>query len=239
MRKNIFILFGICALIISSCSPKVSTSISKTYDKLNSTEPIVVFGVDDAAPSNAEILGNLKIGESGLTVNCEFESVLALATDEARKIGGNAIKLTEHNTPSALGSSCHRIKADILRIDNIETFISTESSKDTSISDEYAVLHIYRQGGAGALVGYDLYLGDNVICRVKNKWRETIIIREEGRNTLWARTEAKAELPINIQFGKEYYIRCSITMGAFVGHPKIELVDSSVGKLEIKSIPIQ
>ncbi|HPS13955.1 MAG TPA: hypothetical protein PLB87_11800, partial [Prolixibacteraceae bacterium] len=51
-----------------------------------------------------------------------------------------------------------------------------------------------------------------------------------------ARTEVKDEIPIEIKFGNEYYIRCGITMGAFVGHPQLELVDKPSGKAEFQSI---
>jgi hypothetical protein len=64
----------------------------------------------------------------------------------------------------------------------------------------------------------------------------TVKIDREGLITLWARTETKTELPIDIRFGNEYYIRCSISMGAFVGRPRLEQVDNKTGKLEIQSI---
>jgi len=53
---------------------------------------------------------------------------------------------------------------------------------------------------------------------------------------LWAKTEAKSEVPIKIEFGKVYYVRCSISMGAFVGRPKVELVDNARGKREYNAI---
>jgi hypothetical protein len=46
----------------------------------------------------------------------------------------------------------------------------------------------------------------------------------------------KAELPVKIELGKEYYIRCSVTMGAFVGYPKLELIDIYSGKQEFEII---
>jgi hypothetical protein len=101
----------------------------------------------------------------------------------------------------------------------------------------YAILHIYRRNDFyGSMVKYDLSINKNVICQVKNKWYETVKIDEEGLITLWAKTEAKKELPIIIEFGKEYYVRCSVTTGAFVGHPHLELVDEQIGKSEIQNI---
>ena len=109
-------------------------------------------------------------------------------------------------------------------------------AKDSVPSDaDYAVFHIYRPSGAGALVSYDLHLGDTVLCRVTNKCKITVKVTKDGLNTIWAKTEVKKEIPVNVKFGNEYYIRCSITMGAFVGHPKIELVDNKTGEAEFNS----
>jgi hypothetical protein len=65
---------------------------------------------------------------------------------------------------------------------------------------------------------------------------KTVKVNKDGLNSIWAKTEAKEEIPINIKFGQEYYIRCGITMGAFVGQPKIELVDNRSGEIEFNSI---
>jgi len=116
MRKNFFILVGLL-IIVTSCSPKISTSISKNYSALDYREDVVVFGLKDAVPENAELLGTVKIGDSGFSTDCSFETVIEKAKIEARKIGGNAIKITKHNSPDLL-SSCHRITANILRINN-------------------------------------------------------------------------------------------------------------------------
>jgi hypothetical protein len=46
----------------------------------------------------------------------------------------------------------------------------------------------------------------------------------------------KTEIPIEIEFGKEYYIRCGVSMGAFVGKPSFTLVDNRTGKAEFDAI---
>ena len=86
------------------------------------------------------------------------------------------------------------------------------------------------------MVSYDLYLGDSIICRVSNNFCESIKIDKRGMNTLWAKTESKEEVPINIEFGKVYYVRCSIGVGVLVGRPRIEIVDSANGKREFETI---
>ena len=236
MNKFLIFLVGLFIFAIS-CSPKISTSISKNYAALDYRENVVVFGLEDAEPENAELLGTVKIGDSGFTTDCSLETVIEKAKTEARKIGGNAIKITKHDSPSTLGSSCHRITANILKIDDTKDYkVATTIPNDSLIGADYALLHVYRAGGPGTLISFDLHLGDTVICRVSNNWKETIKIDKDGLNTLWARTESKTELPINIKLGNEYYIRCKVVMGVLVGRPSLEIVDNQIGKLEFQSV---
>jgi hypothetical protein len=223
--------------MVTSCSPKISTSVSKQYNVLDYKEDVLVFGLEDDEPYYSERLGTVKIGDTGFTTNCNFETVIEKAKMEARKIGGNAIKIIKHDLPNPWTSSCHRITAAILKIDNPKDYQVTTTTLSNSLLDaDYALLHVYRTGGTGVLVNYDLHLDDEVICRVNNNWSESIEIIEEGLYTLWARTESTTEIPINIKFGHEYYIRCGISMGFFVGHPVIEIVNNKTGKLEFQSI---
>ena len=197
-------------------------------------QDVLVIGINEAEPENAEILGTVKVGESGFTTQCTYDIVIENAKLEARKVGGNAIKIIRHKPPSAFGSSCHRITAKILKIENLENYLSDE--EETVIPNiDYAILNVYRYGGTGALVNYDLYLGDSVICRVKNNFKTTLNITKDGFNSLWAKTEAKSEVPIDVKMGQTYYLRCGIKIGALVGRPDLELMNNKTGKLEFDS----
>jgi len=237
MKKLHRLLFFTASLLfLSSCNPKISTNIAKSYPPLDYKQEVVVINVSQKEPENAETIGYLKIGDTGFSTNCSYNTVIEKAKLEARKAGGNAVKITEYKAPNAMGSSCHRIKATILKITDIENFKPSEENNSDIIPDiDYAILNVYRHSGYGAIINYDLYLGDSVICRVTNNFKTTIHIKKDGLNTLWARTESKSEVPINIEIGKTYYLRCGITMGFFVGHPKLEIIDSKTGKNEFES----
>ncbi|MDR0575152.1 MAG: DUF2846 domain-containing protein, partial [Tannerella sp.] len=137
---------------------------------------------------------------------------------------GSALKITKHSLPD-IWSSCHRITADVLKIEDIENYLAgTETTEIDSalIGADYAIINVYRMSGQGALINYDLHLGDSTICRVTNNFCKSIKINKDGLNSLWAKTETKSEVPINIESGNVYYIRCSVSMGAFAGRPKVE-----------------
>jgi len=235
MKKNYGLIIIISLILLSSCSPKISTNLSKTYAPLDYKQEIVTIGLSESEPDNLEVLGQVKIGDTGFSTKCGYDIMINKAKLEARKAGGNAIKIVEHKPPTFFGSSCHRITAKILKIEDIENYISKVEEEEVLLDVDYAILNVYRYSGTGALVGYDLHLGDSTICRVKNNFKTTLYIKKDGLNTLWAKTETKSEVPIDVKMGKTYYLRCGITMGAFVGRPKLELIDSRTGKAEFQS----
>jgi len=235
MTKHSILMIA-SAFILASCSPKVRTSLTTNYSALDYREEVRVFDVNQPEPVNSEEIGTVKIGDSGFTTNCGWDVVLEKAKNEARKAGGNAIKITVHKLPDVWTSTCHRITAKILKVSDFDAVVCKETIDSTLINADYALLHVYRDGGYGGLLSYDLHLGDSVIYRVSNSSKKTIRIKKDGLNSLWAKTEAKAEIPVNIKFGNEYYVRCSVTMGVLVGRPKLELVDNEIGKSEFKYI---
>ena len=78
-------------------------------------EEVKVIGLKDPMPAHAEEIGSVKIGDSGFSTDCGWDIALEKAVNEARKKGGNAIKIIKH-TPPNMGSTCHRITALILRV---------------------------------------------------------------------------------------------------------------------------
>jgi len=237
MKINFFLIIG-SILFLTSCAAKLTSSMQKTYAPLDYKEEVRVFEVSEETPPKAEKLGTIKVGDSGFSTDCDYATVLEKAKTEARKVGANVLKITEHKLPDLM-SSCHRIKADVLKVDGIENYVSVAETADIDsalIDADYAIINVYRPSGQGMLVNYDLHLGDSIICRVKNNFCESIKIYKDGLNSLWAKTEAKSEIPINVELGKIYYVRCGIKMGAFVGRPSLEMVDKKTGKIEFSSM---
>lgn len=234
--KSIFrvlLFMGVATLV--SCSPKISTRISKSYPALDYKQEIAVLGINEPAPKDAEQLGTVKIGDSGLSAQPGLDVVLEKAQLEARKAGGNVLKITEHRPRLAAAGSFHKVTAAILKVPDVDSLLAAQEDADIPGAD-YAILNVYRYNGTGAFVGYDLHLGDEVICRVRNNSKMSLKIKKDGLNTLWARTESKAEVPVNIKPGKTYYLRCGIGMGIMVGRPTLELVEGKLGKLEFQAI---
>ena len=237
MKINIFLIIG-SALFLTSCSAKLTSSIQRAYAPLDYTEEVRVFALGEETPPNAEKLGTIKVGDSGFSFNCSYAVVVEKAKTESRKVGGNAIKITKHKRPD-IWSSCHRITAEVLRVDGIENYravAETTEMENAWIDADYAIINVYRLSGQGGLVNYDLYLGDSIICRVTHNFCESIKVHKDGLNSLWAKTETKSEIPIKVEFGKIYYVRCGVDLGAFIGRPSIEIVDNKTGTTEFNAM---
>ena len=114
---------------------------------------------------------------------------------------------------------------------------SEETTSETVSNGEYALLHIYRLPKAvGALMNYNIHIDKEVICRASNNWKTTVKVSTFGIKTLWAKTETKEEVSVDLVPGGVYYLRCSIKMGVLTGRPTLELVDNSIGESEFNSI---
>ncbi len=68
-----------CVVIMGSCTPKITTSVTKAYSPLDYKEDVRVFGLEEDSPINAEVLGTVKIGDSGFTTDCGWDLVIEKA----------------------------------------------------------------------------------------------------------------------------------------------------------------
>jgi len=115
MKKLFSLSMYILVILLCSCGAQVNSKITKSYPTLAYNEEVIVFGLNDDIPMDVEHLGTVKVGDSGFSTQCNYETVLDQAKLEARKVGGNAIKIMKHNKPN-IWSSCHRITVEVLRV---------------------------------------------------------------------------------------------------------------------------
>jgi hypothetical protein len=128
MKKLLLI---ITASILYSCAPIISTTSVQKYSPLNMQDNIIIYQQNATLPPDIKIIGKTEIKDSGFSVNCGFDVVLEKVKNEARKIGANAIVITEHLLPSIWGSSCHRIKANLGKTGAQEVVTQNNVQKDT------------------------------------------------------------------------------------------------------------
>ena len=110
--------------------------------------------------------------------------------------------------------------------------IGTDSSQN-----QYATLYVFRQKNlVGSLVSYELHVNDSAVCRIKNNSKYVIHLDKPGEVELWARTEQKASVKINVELGKAYYLKCGVKTGLIEGRPELELTLPSQGGLDFAAV---
>jgi hypothetical protein len=87
-------------------------------------------------------------------------------------------------------------------------------------------LLVYRVGGLGGAVRPDVRLNGEVIGTSQPDGF-FFVDRPSGRYTVSARTEVEATLEVTLTEGETTYVQSSITLGVFVGHPKLSLQSES------------
>lgn len=207
------------------------------------TSDIRILKKEDVIPAGAQMLGNIKVTDKGFKIKCSYEQTIAEAKEKARKKGANLIKITELKTPD-VWSTCYRLWADIYKFDDLASIHSYSQQKTDSIvstlipeNADYALLYVYRPSSSmGVVVQYNLHVEDSVVCRVKSGTKFIIKLPNKGNTKVWARTEGRDEVQLDIQPGKVYFLKCGVSMGAFVGRPSLALVGASPGLEEFNKI---
>lgn len=240
---NRLCILGLIILLLG-CSPKVKTSFTKSSEKsLDSKQEVMVLSLNQIVPKACKYLGKLKIGDNGFTTDCNYATVIVAAKDEARRNGGNIIKLTEIKTPG-FSSTCYRIKADIYfaqNITDIEKQIKTDQDANQlsmfGPNPKFAVIYLFRpKNYTGSAVSYDVHIGDTIIQRIKNNSKFAFKVCKEGKTEVWAKTESLELVTIDVKFGEEYYLKCGLKTGLWVGVPEINFLEKSQGRKEYLNV---
>ncbi len=105
----------LAVILAASCSPKVVTHISTLRAPLGYAEPITVTE-DLPRFRDAQLVGTVEVSDSGFSIDCGYDEVVALAVAEVRKAGGNYLHINVHRRPDWI-SSCHWIAGTIFYVD--------------------------------------------------------------------------------------------------------------------------
>ncbi len=150
----VVLLMLFCA---TSCAPKIRSSLTHKYPPLSHHQKVAVYRKSAPLPEQSELLGQVSVGDAGMTTRCSYFEVLDIIMDNARKAGGNAIRIVEHRVPDFM-STCHRIKADVLRVD-LESQVALQPNDLADFS-----------GNSQDVIPVD-FLGEKKTAPVFDKWR--------------------------------------------------------------------
>ena len=105
------------ALLLFSCGTSKTTSVLVPSTPLAYDATVDIIGIGQKVPDGAKLLGQIKIGDSGITAggNCTYDKVVNDAIIQSRAMGGNLLQIRQHKEPNILLSSCHRIWCDVYK----------------------------------------------------------------------------------------------------------------------------
>jgi hypothetical protein len=240
MNKFLILL---SAALIAGCSSTVSTKLvnkNQTLTPINTA--VYVLEDNEAIPANSQLVGKIKIGDSGFSMDCGYNKALAEVKKAARKAGANIIKITQVKEPNVMASSCYRIKADVYRnvdeqvLSNVKQRREEKNKSRLPADSDYAVIYFYRpHNNVGGILGYKINTEkDSIVGRVRDGEKFAFRTKKFGRQTFYGELETKEEVTINIEKGQEYFVRCGVRTGAFVGRPEIGIVENVQGIKEYK-----
>lgn len=155
-----FSVLYLLPLFLGSCAPKVLTEINNPHTPVVTANEVRLYEVGDSVPQSAELIGWVKVLDSGLNTHCQYDQVVALAKEKTAQSGGNALALTDHRKPS-IWSSCHQIAGNMLLIDETkrhETYTRAttpvEDSKECNCEEQSRFRHntLYANIGYSCIV---------------------------------------------------------------------------------------
>lgn len=109
-------------------------------------------------------------------------------------------------------------------------------AQEPTLQDGRATVYVYRpQSLAGMGAYFDVYAGTEIVCNLKEN--EYCVLKiAPGEVEVWSKFMTKGSVTLDVEAGREYYVRASVTKGflLFWRPHYVEVLDR-VGRSEIKA----
>ncbi len=117
MLRTIILLY-LTALICACTGPRVSYHpIVPGKAALPAGTQVDLYLPGSVVGRDYSVIGLLSIGDTGLSINCDWNDVIVIAKQKAQEAGAQGVLLTEIREPDFFGSTCYRIKAELIAYD--------------------------------------------------------------------------------------------------------------------------
>lgn len=104
----------------------------------------------------------------------------------------------------------------------------------SSVAPDKAVVYIYRPSSFfGAAVSYTVNAGDKPVVKLANGGYYPYIA-SPGEVEIWAETESKSSVTLDLKAGDRRYVRGTLGIGIVMGRPNLSVVEPAAAEAEIK-----
>jgi hypothetical protein len=102
-------------LLFSSCTHQI-TRVGYTLPATTGIDckTTIVYGQSEDIDSSAQLLGKIKLGDTGVSSACNEADALSILTKEACALNANLALITDYALPS-LASTCYRCSASFTK----------------------------------------------------------------------------------------------------------------------------
>jgi len=171
MKKNNLLFYLV--ILLSSCSPKITTSVIEKEKPLPKNAIVIVYNKNDTLPAITKKLGTTRVNDNVSTAEFDCNSVVEIAKLEASKAGGNAIRIIKHQLPNLLNTG-HEVYADILKVDTNIVHQRSQKFKESYIKIPYSHWRFAINGGYAYNLGKDVPTFDTRIQTYNNRMRSNL-----------------------------------------------------------------
>lgn len=106
-------------------------------------------------------------------------------------------------------------------------------SKVENIPEGKGLIYIYRPSAfKGGAIFYDVNVNDKVVTTLRSGGYFPHFANA-GENEVWAKTEAKSSVTLDVKPGKTYYVKGETRIGFLMGRPELTIQPPEVGAAEV------
>ncbi len=120
MLRLLTALLTLLSFALTNCEPPVRV---RAVDKKNTRDSAHYVGIAEAKADvdlrKALLLGTVKVGDRGATLDCRYPDVLELACRHAGRLGGNLLVIVRHRR-NEVKSNCHVILAEVYSVSKLD-----------------------------------------------------------------------------------------------------------------------
>jgi hypothetical protein len=115
-----YALLLVTAVFLFGCTMQMRiiadrTDVRYDYEPKPAEQQIKILEADEPLPQHALLIATLKVTDTGVTIDCGYENVLAQTLNKARELGGDLIQIMQVYAPDIV-SSCFRLDVDVYAI---------------------------------------------------------------------------------------------------------------------------
>jgi hypothetical protein len=104
----------------------------------------------------------------------------------------------------------------------------------TDVPQGKGLVYVYRpsMGFVGSILSFDVYAGaDNIGHLYPGGYLS--YFANPGELEIWAKTESKSSVTIDVKAGEIQYVKANVTVGVIVGRPLLNVVEPMIGQKQI------